>query len=405
MLPEVQFIETMTDLECLCKQLTGEVILGIDTEADSFHHYVPKVCLIQIATNERLFLIDPLAIPTMDPLRPLFASRSTKKILHGADYDVRSLCRDFGMSMHNLFDTMVALQFMGEKEPSLAAAVEKRFGVTLDKKYQKANWSKRPLSQEMILYAANDTAHLIKLYDQLERELRSKGRLSWVEEECQALCQLSDEGLCSAHSMANERIRQDAPGHSEAKKAPPIVPTALFRRFKGAGKMVPRDLAVLESLLQFRERKAMGEDRPPFKLFSNRVIQELVRTKPPDREALVRVPDLPTKAVKRYGRGMLKAIQQGLAWPEDRLPSFPKSRRPPPDRAKQARLQRLKSWRSAKAKELELQTGLICNNQVLDALAERPPENVQGLNNIPTMRAWQRKAFGQEIIGVVRQTR
>jgi len=151
MVAEFRLIHTLSELKSLCTDLGREKILALDTEADSLYHYFPKVCLIQISTNRHAFVIDPIAIKTIDPLGPLLASQKIKKVFHGADYDVRSLFRDFTIKVNNLFDTMVASQFIGENEPALAAVVKRRFGAILDKKYQRANWSKRPLSRDMML--------------------------------------------------------------------------------------------------------------------------------------------------------------------------------------------------------------------------------------------------------------
>ena len=392
---EPQLIETLCDLECLGKQLAGEEVLAVDTEADSLHHYFPKVCLIQISTNQHTFVIDSLAIRTLDVLRPLFSNHKIKKVFHGADYDLRSLFRDFSIEVRNLFDTMVASQFMGKKELSLAAVLNKRFGILLSKKYQRANWSKRPLSHKMLLYAAHDTAHLIRLYRELERELRFKGRLSWVEEECKRLsveCTLAANGQNHGGSLT----------HFISPKAQPRN-TPLFKRFKGAGKMEPRDLAILEELLLFRERRAMQEDRPPFRLFANHVIEKLVRTKPTDREALRKVPGLPADFMKRYAEGVLKAIRSGLELLADRLPSFPKTRPPSPAPKKQARLRRLKVWREQKASQLALEPGLVCNNVLLEALAEAHPKDPDEIGAIPRMKNWQREMFGYEIVDVLRE--
>lgn len=385
MVLEPQLIERLSDLECLGKQLAGEDVLAVDIEADSLHHYFSKVCLIQISTNRHTFVIDPLAIRTMDALRPLFGSHKIKKVFHGADYDLRSLFRDFSIEVRNLFDTMVASQFLGKDELSLAALLDKRFGILLSKKYQRANWSKRPLSHNMLLYAARDTAYLIRLYRELEQELRFKGRLSWVEEECKRLsveCTLGDNT------------------HPISPKAPPGN-TPLYKRFKGAGKMAPRDLSIFENLLLFRERRAMKEDRPPFRLFAKRLIEELVRTKPTDRGALMKVPGLPANFMKRYADGALKAIRCGLELPADRLPSFPKTQRPSRDPKKPARLRRLKAWREQKAGQLALEPGLVCNNALLEALAGAHPKDPDELGAIHQMKNWQRKTFGQEIVDVL----
>jgi len=382
MVAEFRLIATFSELKSLCRDLLREEILALDTEADSLYHYFPKVCLIQISTNRHAFVIDPLAIETMDPLRPLLASQQIKKVFHGADYDVRSLFRDFTIRVNNLFDTMVASQFIGENEPALAAVVKRRFGAILNKKYQRANWSKRPLSLDMMLYAARDTAHLIRLYRQLVEELEAKGRLSWVEEECEIL---SRDG----------RTGDKAPETTPAGRPP------LFKRFKGAGKMALRDLAVLEHVLVFRENMAKEKDLPPFRLFSNSVIQHLVLAKPTHREALRKTQHLPAEFIRLYADGILKAIQRGLELPEDQLPSYPRVRRRPQAPEKQTRLKCLKRWRGLKAKELEMQTGLICNNVLLDALAGDNPNDMHGLKAIPGMKVWQREAFGPEIIEVL----
>jgi ribonuclease D len=395
--PPFRLIETLPELQRLCRELSGQTVLGVDTEADSLYHYFPKVCLIQISTRKNTYVVDPLSIQTMDALHPIFASRSIKKVLHGADYDVRSLFRSFGTEVNNLFDTMIASQFLGEKETALAAVLKKRFDIALDKKYQRANWSKRPLNKEMLRYAAYDSACLIRLYGELEEALVSKGRLPWVEEECEIL---SREGIVHGHTCHGQAFRtKRLKGPLSEENTGTAAP--LFRRFKGAGNLTARDLAVLEEILQFREKIAMEKDKPPFRIFPNRVIQSLVNAKPVHRAALKKVRELPADFMKRYADGVLDAIQQALALPGSRLPSFPKPPRPPQDRKKEARLKRLKTWRGRKAKVLQLEPGLMCNNQLLHAFAEHNPKDVNDLNAITKMRVWQRKAFGTEIIQVL----
>ncbi len=393
MTPDFQMIETLSQLESLSKRLSQEKVLAFDMEADSLHHYFPKVCLIQTSTVEETFLIDPLTIRTIDPLRPVLENNRIVKVFHGGDYDLRSIYRDYAIQVHNVFDTMIASQFLGEKEVGLAAALKKRFGVLLNKKYQRANWSKRPLPHDMLFYAAQDTAHLIAFYRELRRELERKGRLAWVDEECELLPIECTTGVRSSEA--------DSPGEevgdgSTAMKSPPKTP--LFKRFKGAGTLAPRDLAVLEGLLAFREKRAMQQDRPPFKLFGNTLIKTLVQEKPTDYADLSKLPHLPADFMRRYAKGALRAIKEGLALPENRLPTYPRTPRPPRNFKKQDRLKRLKKWRDTKARELQLEAGLICNNVLLSALAEAHPKAMDGLESIAGMRAWQKKALGREII-------
>jgi len=224
--------EIITTRSALCElvgRMSGEPLIAVDVEADSLHHYQEKVCLIQISMPKESVIIDPLLLPDLSPLSKVMDNRSIRKLFHGADYDIRSLHRDFGIAVHNLFDTMIACQFLGEKEVGLAAVLYKRFGVELDKRYQKADWSLRPLSNEMIEYAVRDTSLLIDLYSMLKKELTDRKRLAWVEEESELL----------AGVRSNPRDQEP-----------------LFIRFKGAPRMDRRCLAVLEELLRFRDNAA-----------------------------------------------------------------------------------------------------------------------------------------------------
>jgi ribonuclease D len=397
MTPTFEFIDTFRDLESLADRLSQQEVIAVDIEADSLHHYSPKICLIQISTSEETFIIDPIATQSIAPLSLLLEPIEIKKIFHGADYDLRSLYRDFAITVPNLFDTMVASQFLGQKEVGLASVLNTRFGVTLNKKYQKANWSKRPLPNDMLLYAACDTAHLIRLYQELSNELALKGRLDWVEEECELLsveCSTPNktQWTCGLES-GNACTRSTG---NSSQKLP------LFKRFKGAGAMSPRDLAVLERLLSFREKRAKQQDRPPFKLFGNNLIKQLVVAKPIEASTLKKMSGLPRDFMKRYAKGALAAIRAGLAMRERELPVYPKTPRPPRNPKKQVRVRCLKHWRDTKAKKFKLEPGILCNNSLLDAVAEVNPRNMNALKTIPGMKRWQAKVLGKEMIQTLR---
>ena len=182
------------------------------------YHFREKVCLIQIATRHTSAVIDPLQINNLSVLKPVFKRTDILKVFHGADYDIRSLYRDFKISINNLFDTELACRFLGLKETGLEAVLKKRYNVRLNKKYQRKDWSKRPLPQEMIAYAAQDVRYLIPLAKSLQQELKNKRRLLWVEEECRHL----------------SRVR---PANNNT--AP------LFVGFKGAGKLGPRRISFI----------------------------------------------------------------------------------------------------------------------------------------------------------------
>jgi len=160
---DYQLIETLSELKTVADLFKKEKAIAIDLEADSMYHFKEKVCLVQMATHDINVVIDPLKIYDLSPLKPLFENRGIKKIFHGADYDVRSLYRDFKININNLFDTQLACMFLGIRETGLEAVVKKWFKVGLDKKYQRKDWSKRPLPWDMMAYAAKDTLYLLPL--------------------------------------------------------------------------------------------------------------------------------------------------------------------------------------------------------------------------------------------------
>lgn len=368
-MPEI--VATPRALQDMVARLTREPLLAVDLEADSLHHYQEKVCLIQISTPGESVLIDPLALPELSLLAPVLADPSVRKIFHGADYDIRSLHRDFAIEVHNLFDTMVACQFLGEKEVGLAAVLLKRFGVELDKRYQKADWSHRPLSADMIEYAVRDTSLLIELYGQLADELRAKGRLTWVEEESQLLT-----GVRAGSREAD----------------------TLLQRFKGAARMEPRTLAVLEELLRFRDGLAREHDLPPFKILGNDTLRQLAEKKPHRPSDLEGICGLSQKLFKRYCRGILAATARGMAKPADELPSYLRPQRFVKDRRKDEMMKRLKDWREGKAGELGIDAGILVNNSMLEAVAEAACRGVDGAAVVPPMKKWQKEAFGNELM-------
>jgi ribonuclease D len=369
-------IVTAAVLERTTARFDREPLLACDLEADSLHHYQEKVCLIQLSTPRESVLIDPLAVADLSALAPVMADPAVRKLFHGADYDIRSLHRDFGIEVNNLFDTMIACQFIGEKEVGLAAVLKKRFGVELDKRYQKADWSKRPLPPGMVDYAVEDTRLLIDLYRQLEEELRAKGRLSWVEEECELL----------------SRVRVATRG------AEP-----LFLRFKGAAMMDPRRLAVLEQLLRFRDEKASQRDVPAFKIIGNDAIRELAIKHPRKTGDLAGIPGLTPKLVERFGQGLLEAVMRGMDCPSDRLPVYPRQPRPVRDRLQEERLKRLKGWREARSRELGIDGGILANNALLEILSEAKLHQGREEELLTSMKKWQRTAFGAELMELLRR--
>jgi ribonuclease D len=370
-----QFIDTLTGLEDFAKSLAEVPSVAVDLEADSMYHFKEKVCLLQMASGTASVVIDPILIKDMSSLKPLFSNRKIKKIFHGADYDVRSLYRDFNIQINNLFDTQVASMFLGYKETGLNAVLKQKFGISLNKKYQKKDWSVRPLPEKMIEYAVADAAYLIPLAEMLEKELEKKGRLDWVHEE--------NKILSEVRSVSNDGNR-------------------LYLKFKGAGKLDRRSLAVLEALLQFRMQIAVKKDKPLFKVFSNNALMKVALKKPVDLPSLKKAEAFSPKQTKIYGNPVIDIVAGALQIPQNELPLYPKKRAPRVDASVAARVKVLKSWRDSKSQMLEIDPGILCNNLLISAAAVQNPLNAKALEKIEELKNWQRKEFGREIIALLR---
>jgi ribonuclease D len=368
-----EWIETASRLKEIVRILGQAKIIGVDLESDSFYHYYEKVCLLQIATESASYVLDPLALKDLSVIGPVFSNPGIRKVFHGADYDIRSLYRDFQFEVNNLFDTQLACQFLGLPETGLEAVLRNRFQVEMNKKFQRADWSRRPLSREMVDYAAMDGQYLISLARELERELEEKGRLTWVEEECLFLA----------------KVRSNPSG-----SAP------LYLKVKGAGRLDPGSLAVLEALLEIREAQAQKSDLPPFKVIRNEPLLELAIKKPLSLEEMETGKALSRKEIDRYGTYLLRGIHRAMAIPEKNFPVYPRQARPDWPTDVRYRIKALKNWRDRQAKELEIEPGILLNNVLINALALKNPQSLKEMEEIPGLKRWFKDQFSWEILAV-----
>ena len=349
-------------------------MIAVDIEGDSMFHFQEKVCLIQMAANGYTAVIDPLAVEDLSGLGPLLASKTVCKVIHGADYDVRSLYRDFGLAIENLFDTQLASMYMGWQETSLEAVVARRFGVELDKRCQKKDWSRRPLPEDMATYAAADVVHLIPLAKLLMKELDRKGRLQWVLEECRLL------------SGVRPSENDDAP---------------LFIKFKGAGRLEPRQLAALEALLQLRNAIARQKDRPLFKVIGNATLKKIAIAQPASLKQLKETGEMSPKQMEMYGKAVMEALRNVCQIPEEELPRYPRHRSPRISGRVPPRVKLLRTWRDLKAEHLGLNPSLVLNRALIKAIAVTNPRDRASLDKVEGIHQWQVQAFGDDILKVL----
>jgi ribonuclease D len=373
-----KFIESETELQQVCEDLLKEKIIGVDLEADSMHCFKEKICLIQIATEKQAYLIDPFEIKAVPVFIRVLENSDVMTVFHGADFDIRSLDREYQARVKNLFDTEIACRFLGVRERGLGALLKKHFNVDANKKFQKEDWSKRPLSPEMIDYSVGDVTHLIELQDILKCQLLEKGRLSWAEEEFEIQAGVRYEGN---HSLP------------------------LFVKFKGAGKMDNRTLAVLENLLQMRLTIAEKKDLPLFKVISNTSIMTMAFEKPVTVDRMIQMRVLSPKQAGMYGNLCVDAIVRALNFPHKDLPSYPKMRRPKRDERAEQRIEHLKKMREKLSLSMDMEPGLLLNNAAIEGIAVKNPETSEALLKIDSIRRWQVEAMGEDILSTLRHGR
>jgi ribonuclease D len=372
-----EIIRTAAELENLAGRLQKEKTIGVDLEADSMYHFKEKVCLVQIATRDINAVIDSLQIRDLSALKPIFNHGEIRKVFHGADYDIRSLFRDFQIIVNNLFDTQLACRFLGIKETSLEAVLRKRYQINLNKKFQRKDWSRRPLPEEMMTYAAEDVRYLVPLAQHLESKLKLMGRLSWVAEEC-------------------EHLSKVRPVEGE--------PGALFLHFKGAGKLDRPSLAVLEALLQFRKKIGRKKDKPLFRIVSNGSLMNLAAAKPMSLKHLKKTNALSPDQINMYGREIVAAVKAARNIADSALPVYPRKRPPAVSAQIGKRVKALRNWRDFQAKKLDIDPALILTNALISTLATQNPLRINELSKIAEMKKWQRNTFGKDVVSILKKT-
>jgi ribonuclease D len=371
-LKEFQLIIDAQGLGSTVDRLAREGVIALDTEASSFHRYRERVCLVQLSTREHTYLVDPLSVTDLAPLGTLLAEPGMEVVIHDADYDLRILAKHHGIRVENVFDTLVAAELLNEPEIGLAALLGKYQGLQIDKRFQKADWSKRPLPQPMLEYAAGDTSHLIALRDILKDKLHTIGRWEWALEEFSLLT--------------------DAPFNLPANDEP------LFLRMKGAKMLKPHELAVLQEVFAWRETIAEKQDRAAFMVLGNEVLLSLATEPPKTVGELAQRKGAGERVVERYGNDIMAAVRRGLEMPKDAWPRVPKPKRWPRDDEYEDRFKRLKVKRDEITAKHDLRAGIVASNNLLTEIARSLPGDLATLSAIPGIRRYQVTHFGADLL-------
>jgi ribonuclease D len=345
--------------------------IALDTEGASFHRFVDRIYLLQVSAPGVTAVLDPLAIGAPPAMGALLESRDVEVVLHDADYDLRLVHQDYGWQVTNIFDTRVAAQLLGIRAFGLAALLERYFGVKLDKKFQRADWSLRPLTKGMLDYAALDTAFLLDLREKMRAELERAGRWTWAAEEFARL---------------------------EGTRWEPEDPATAFLRIKGARDLSRRELGVLGEVAAWRTAVAKELDRAVFRVMGNEVLLDLARRQPTAAAELTAIKGMPRGIVERRGRELIAAVARGIALPDDALPRFPRAARWDKDPDFDERVNQLRALREAAAARLDLDPGVLASRDRLEAIARTKPATLDALAAVPEIRKWQVDVLGDAVL-------
>ena len=366
----MKWIDKQDALDRAMESIGSHAVIAVDTEADSLHSYFDKVCLIQITADDSDYIVDPLASVDLARFGAILADATITKVLHGADYDLRIINRDFGFTIANLIDTSVCAQLLGYEAFGLAALLEKHFGVKLNKVHQRADWAQRPLPRDMLAYATTDTHYLAQLAEKLRAELEALGRWEWALEEFARL----------------EAIR-----FKESEEAEP------WRRMKNLGNLDPRALAIVRELHKWRDALARDADKPPFKIIGNDAILDVAREKPQSREDLTKIKSVSRYHADRFGREIVRIVRDAMQIAEADLPEKNEAKAWIRDRQLDARVNRMKTARDRMAKELKLDPAVLAPRHVLVAVATSG-----SLDEAGAMREWQKKVLGDALLAALK---
>jgi len=354
----------------MIKKVSNEPVLAVDTESNSLYVYRERVCLVQVSTPTTDYLVDPLAINDLSPLAPLFANPAQQMIFHAAEYDVICLKRDFGFTFRTIFDTMIAARILGEPQVGLGSLLENYFGVTLNKRFQRADWGKRPLSPAMLDYARMDTHYLFALKQLMTDKLVEKGLTDLAQEDFDLVCGVSQQ--------------EAAPNGKSCWKV------------SGGTRLTPRENAILQSLCAYRDQYAQKVDLPHFKVLSNDLLVEISRKVPGTLDELKEVPGMNKNLFRRHAGGVLKAVAEGQS-----APPLKRERTRRPDQAVLNRLSALHDWRKEQGKKLQVESDVVLPRDFMEKIAVQNPADLTELKGLMKKIPWRFEHYGKDILASI----
>lgn len=367
------WVDQNDSLQQMVNDLARQKIIAVDTESNSLYVYREQVCLVQISTLNIDYLVDTLALTDLSLVAPIFADETIEKVFHAAEYDLICLKRDFGFSFSNIFDTMFAGRILGRKAVGLASMLKAEFGIELDKRFQRANWGKRPLPKAQLVYARLDSRYLIPLRQRLADELVKCGRWQLAQEDFSRLC--------------------------DVKITPEVDGIENCQRAAGNLSLTSQQANVLRELCKYREIQAQRANLPPFKILGKQTLLEIARVMPRLRDDLASNTKISQRQLERHADGLLKAVERGMRCKQHR--NMNHYHRQPVDEKFIYRLEALRNWRKQTGHTLGVESDVIMPRDILEIIAQNNPQRIDELQAIMQPIPWRFEHFGSQLLKVL----
>lgn len=363
---DYELITADESLAYLNRQLKSASAVALDTEADSFHHYRPKVCLIQVTFNKQTFIVDPLATINISSFLEELSHKEL--IIHDAGYDLRMLKASFGFRPKSfVFDTMLAAALSGLPNVGLSALLEYVLDIKIAKHNQRADWSKRPLTEHLLQYAAEDTIFLKQIRNYLENKLRKLGRLEWHIESCQ-------------QAVAATNVTKE-----------PVDPDNEWR-LKGTGTLSFKVMAFVRELWYWRESIAQKTNIAPFMICRNADIIKLADWAAGRKKPIESTRNIPIRYNNIDRESLLIAMQTAQKLPEEQWPG-PRKSDPSKRLSKSTRdtVNKLKTECEKIAQELNLDMQWLASRAALTSIVTKNTTTLEQIQKKKILMNWQAK--------------
>lgn len=367
-LPTHRWITTPDELSALAAQLAAAEWIALDTESNSRFVYRERVCLTQFNLGGELILMDNLTLPVdpeaLAPLRPALEDPAIPVYLHGGEYDVACLKRDYGIALGGVFDTQQAASLLGFSRTGYGSVVEAITGQVLPKEHSTYDWGQRPIDDDALRYALDDVRLLPTVVDALRE-------------------QVTTADIAEEVAIANQAVMA-VDAHSSG-----FDPAGIFR-IKGVGKLGKDKLALLTAIHRWRDERAQEADLPPGRMLNNEAMLQIARSSPTNWSSLKRV-RINGRVLREHGEDLIETIKAALEDPPQ-APEPPARREVDPEETE--REKRLKDWRRQEAARREAPLQLVLPARALEHLKRHPDAD---WSEVPQLGDKRAQRYGDQL--------